>query len=130
MDSFLKKDINIQRDNPLKIWMLHQGKIKVLPEQMSTYRRNSGGISENTNIEAIYKAELATASALGKELDGFYLKSLFIKSHWHRYYLTNCKGLSFYDRLSLFMKFLVPSFYDFPRNLRNVLSAFYHIFVS
>jgi glycosyltransferase involved in cell wall biosynthesis len=129
-DIFLEKDPKILRDNPLKMCLLNHGNIKVLPGVMSVYRKNPGGVSENTSIEAIYRAEIYTANMLGKELRGFFFKSLVLKSHWHRYYLSNCRTLSFKERMKLFLKFLIPSFYDFPRNLRNVLSAFYHVFVN
>ena len=122
------KDIlKIFRDNPMKIWLLEHGDIKILPDVMSIYRRNYGGISENIIIKKIYQIELDTADGLNKGIDGFYFKRAYLKSHWHRYYLSNEKGLSFGKRLTLFFKFLIPSFYMFPKNLKHVASALHKV---
>lgn len=127
---FINVDSSLLRDNPLKIFLLQFGPIKILSDVMSTYRRNSRGISENISIEKIYKTEIDTATALGQNLQGFYFKSLFLKSHWHRYYLINGENLSLLKKLKLFFKFLIPSFYRFPRNIRDILSSIYNGFLK
>ncbi len=117
------------RDNPLKIKLLQFGPIKVLPFTMSTYRKNPGGMSENVNIRMIYETEIDTATVLGKELNGFFFKSRYIKSHWHRYYLINASEINLFKKLELFFKFLIPSFYNFPRNLIDIASTIYNGFL-
>lgn len=120
----------IFRDNPLKIFLLSYGHIKILPEVMSVYRRNKGGVSENINVEKIYQAELKSIERLMGALDGFYWKGSYMKSHWRRYYLSNGKDLTFSKRLGLFFKFILPSFYVFPRNLKHIASALIRVFVK
>ncbi len=118
----------VVRDKPLMIILSTFGLFKMFPEIMSVYRRNKGGISENISINQIYQAELKTATDLNLYLKRFYWRSQFLKSHWHRYYLINNKQLSLIEKLELFFKFLIPSFYDFPKNVRNIVSALYHIY--
>lgn len=130
IENIINKDPLLVRDNPLKINLLQFGPIKILPDVMSIYYRNLKGFSENINIERIYKTEIDTATALGQNLQGFYFKALFIKSHWHRYYLINGKNLSLLKKLKLFFKFLIPSFYRFPRNIRDILSSIYNGFLK
>ena len=125
-----KEILKIFRDNPMKIWLLEHGDIKILPELMSTYRRNDRGVSENINVKKIYQIELATVVGLNKGIKGFYFKSAYLKSHWHRYYLSNEKGLGFSEKLSLFLKFLIPSFYMFPKNLKPIASALHKVFAN
>lgn len=122
--------LKIFRDNPMKIWLLEHGDIKILPEVMSVYRRNYGGISENITVKKIYHIELATATGLSEGINGFYFKSAYLKSHWHRYYLSNEKGLGFSQKLFLFLRFLIPSFYMFPKNLRPMVSALHKVIIN
>ena len=130
INQFLNDNPVTHRDNILKIKLLQFGYIKVLPETMSTYRRNETGISQKININRLYQTEIASTIALGKELKGFYLKSLYLRSHWHKYYLINEKNLSFLYKVKLFFKFLIPSFYRFPRNIRDILSSIYNGFLK
>lgn len=116
------------RDRPLKIWLLSRGLIKILPEKMSVYRRNRGGVSENITVREMYEAELATARALRNEVTGLNLQIEYLISHWHYYFLCNEVNLKLTDRIRLFYNFILGSFYVFPRNMKQIAVGIIRIF--
>jgi glycosyltransferase involved in cell wall biosynthesis len=114
-------DPALVRDHPLMILLSSSGPIKVLPDVMSVYRKNKGGISENISIKMIYEANIETANALKEVLPGFGFKAAYLKGLWSRYYLLKGKDLSFPQRTGLFFKYVFGSFYKFPKNIKPVL---------
>jgi glycosyltransferase involved in cell wall biosynthesis len=118
----------LDRDNPFKYWLLTYGPIKVLGQNMSVYRRNKGGVSEQLSINQIYQAEIATSKALGEELKEFHFQAHYLKSRWHYYYLCNGSNLSFVNRLNLFLKFSFGSFYRFPFNILSIFLGILKVF--
>ena len=98
------------------------GPIKRLPEVMSTYRRNPGGIAENIEFNSIYSANIEMAKALKCYIKGFALRSFYIKGHWHKFMIIQ-PGLSTTKKLSHFLYFFFSSFYKFPRNGKKILHA-------
>ena len=102
----------------------------VIPESLSVYRRNNGGVSENIDLDNTYKIEIQTLTALSNEINRFLFKSLLLKSYWHMNYLINKRDLGMLKKIELFLKFIIPSFYNFPRNLRDIGSIIYNGFIK
>jgi len=119
------------RDYSLIIILSSLGRIKVINEVMSVYRRNLGGTTNRLSVEDIYRINIDMAEKLSQYLKGFYFKKLAIKSHWHKYYLFNSTGkLSFLQKLILINKSIWPSFYFFPSNIPGVISQLLYFFTG
>lgn len=113
----------LNRDHPTLIILASTGPIKRLPEIMSTYRRNEGGVSENINYKRVYDANIEMANALSRYLKGFWFKNFYIKGYWHRYIMRDSTE-NYIKKIYHFCFFFVSSFYIFPRNGNKIINAF------
>jgi glycosyltransferase involved in cell wall biosynthesis len=113
----------LNRDHPFLIILASSGPIKRLPDIMSTYRRNGGGISENIDYKRMYLANMDMADALSGYLKNFKLRSFYIKGHWHRYKMNDPK-ISYLKKWQHFIYFFISSFYIFPRNGKKIIKTF------
>ena len=115
------------RDTPIKLWLLSRGAIKILPDKMSVYRRNLGGVSERLSVREIYETELAAARALKEELQGFYLQGLYLISNWHYYYLCNGYNLGFFERCKVFIRFISIALFISPFNTKRIINGIWKV---
>ena len=117
--------LELNRDHPIMIILAASGPIMRIPEVMSVYRRNPGGISENSNYATLKNAfldNIETAKALSKYIKGFYLKAFYMKGHWHRT-LVKSPDESYFKKWYHFLYFALSSFYIFPHNLKRIMST-------
>jgi glycosyltransferase involved in cell wall biosynthesis len=119
------------RDHPSFILCATKGKIGFLNEIMSVYMKNPYGLSSRISHKQIYEANLKMIDGLYTEIGkGFKWRRHYMIAHQCKVYIYNSDNLSSVEVYKLYFKFVISSFYIFPKNIPKILHLSYRLIFS